>query len=158
MYTSIYTRIHAYAQFAHLSLKTVSAVWNSITRKKQKVFRSIKQNNLQKFTTFDIKKLRKSIKEVLLKKELDHTIISSSDKSIIHHVRKSLLFNNKETCIKREIRLFNVSIGAYDIVEACELAGNSLLPQLRKKHDKRDIGFYRNDEFVVFKNKVSPTN
>lgn len=95
--------------------------------KEQRVFRSIKQNNLRKFTVFGIKK---NIKEVLLKKELDYTIISSSDKFIIYHVKNSLLSNNKETCIKGEIGLFDASVGPYDVAEECEEVGNSLLPQL----------------------------
>ena len=47
-------------------------------------------------------------------------------------------------------------MGVYDVAEVCELVGNSLLSQLRKRYDERYIGFYRNDELAVFQNKSDP--
>lgn len=61
--------------------------------------------HLYKFAVLDIKKVYLSIKKALLKKALNlakaYTAISAEDKSIIHHGRKSLLFRNKGTLIKK---------------------------------------------------------
>ena len=57
-----------------------------------------------------------SITENLLKKALTsakaHTHLSDDDKAIIHHARKSLLFNDQQTWIKRDSGLFDVTMGA----------------------------------------------
>ena len=64
-------------------------------------FKNINEKHLNKFMLFDIKEFYPSIKENLLRNALEFasaiTTISSKDKEIIHHARKSLLFNNGET-------------------------------------------------------------
>ena len=47
-------------------------------------------------------------------------------------------------------------MGAYDGAEVCELVGNSLLYELSKLYEKKDIGLYREDRLAVFKNKSGP--
>ena len=64
-----------------------------------------------------------------------YTNISDEDKRIINHSRKSLLFNNQQAWIKKESGLFDVTIGAYDGAEVCELVGNFLLYQLSDKYN-----------------------
>jgi len=49
--------------------------------------------------------------------------INEKDKEIISHSRKSLLFNKKETWAKKGNSLFDVTMGAYDGAEVCELVG-----------------------------------
>ena len=113
-----------------------------------------------KFIVFDIREFYPSITENLLKKALTfaeaHTHLSDDDKAIIHHVRKSLLFNNQQTWIKRDSELFDVTMGAYDGAVVCELVGNYLLYELSKLYEKKNIALYRDDRVAVFKNKSGP--
>ena len=84
------------------------------------------------------------------------TDISDEDECIINHSRKSLLFNNQQAWIKKESGFFDVTMGACDGAEVCELVGSFLLHQLSKKYNKKDIGLYRDDGLAVFKNKSGP--
>ena len=52
--------------------------------------------------------------------------------------------------------LFDVTVGAQDGAEVCELVGNYLLYELSKLYEKKDIGLYRDDGLAVFKNKSGP--
>ena len=94
-------------------------------------FKQIKNKNLYKFATFDIKEFYPSIKECLLKNAINfaeqHTEISEKDKAIIFHARKSLLFNGQHVSIKNEGGLFDVTMGAFDGAEVYEAIGNFLL-------------------------------
>ena len=58
--------------------------------------------------------------------------------------------------MKKESGLFNVTMGAYDRAEVCEIAGSFLIHQLSNKYNKEDIGLYRDDGLTVFKNKCGP--
>ena len=88
-----------------------------------------------------------SITENLLKKALAfveaHIHLSDDDKAIIQHARKSLLFNDQQTWIKRDSGPFDVTMKANDGAEVCELVGNYLLYELSKLYGKKDIGLYR---------------
>ena len=123
-------------------------------------FKSICNKHLCKFVVFDIREFYPSITENLLKKALTfaeaHAHLSDDDKAIIHHARKSLLFNDQQTWIKRDSGLFDVTMGAHDGAEVCELVGNYLLYKLSKLYEKKDIGLYRDDGLAVFKNKSGP--
>ena len=70
-------------------------------------FKSINEKQLCKFVIFDIKDFYPSIKESLLKQSLDfaekYIKVSTEDKTIIKHARKSLLFNKQQTRIKKEV-------------------------------------------------------
>ena len=117
-------------------------------------FKQIKNKNLYKFATFDIKEFYPSIKECLLKNAINfaeqHTEISEKDKAIIFDARKSLLFNGQHVWIKEEGRLFDVTMGAFDGAEVCEAVGKFLLYQHSKNYNKKHIGLYRDDG--IFKN------
>ena len=84
------------------------------------------------------------------------TLLSDDDKAIIHHARKSLLFNDPQTWSKSDIGLFDVTMGTYDGAQVCELVGNYVLYELPKLYDKMDIGLYRDNGLAVFKNKSGP--
>ena len=88
-------------------------------------FITIQEEHLQSFAIFDIKDFYPSIKA--LKFAESFTDIYNEDKRIINHSRKSLLFNNQKAWIKKESGLFDVTMGAYDGVEVCELVGSFLL-------------------------------
>ena len=82
--------------------------------------------------------------------------IKSVKHTIIKHVRKSLLFNKQQIWIKKESGLFDVTMGAYDGAEVCELVGIFILYQLSRIYNKNDIGLYRHDGLAVFRNTSSP--
>ena len=42
---------------------------------------------------------------------------------IIYSTRKSLLFDEKDTWMKKQSALFDVTIGAYNGADVCELVG-----------------------------------
>ena len=75
---------------------------------------------------------------------------------IILQARKSLLFNESHTWIKKEGGLFDVTMGAYDGAEVCELVGTYLLSLIGSKY--KNVGLYRDDGLSVFKNMSGPGN
>ena len=117
---------------------------------------NIEEKSKYKFIVFDIKDFYPSIKETLLIKAINFAEklvnITSEDKVIIKHARKSLLQDNSEPWIKKDSGLFDVSMGAYDGVEVCELLGTFLLYKLSLKYNKNDISLYRDDGLAIFKN------
>ena len=116
----------------------------------------MKNKNLYKFATSDIKEFYPSIKKCLLKIVINfaeqHTEISQNDKAIIFHTRKFVLFNGQHVWIKKEEGLFDVTMETFDGAEVCEAVGNFLLYQLSKNYNKKDIGLYRDDGLAIFKN------
>ena len=122
-------------------------------------FKQIANKDKCKFLIFDVCDFYQSIKENLLKEALQfaeqHTNISQKDKEIIHHSRKSLLFNSNDIWMKKD-GLFDVTMGAYDGAEVCELVGNFMLFLISKIYNKNDIGLYRDDGLAVFENLSGP--
>ena len=98
--------------------------------------------------------------EHLLEEALDfassYISIPENDRNIIKHARKSLLFNKQQSWIKKESRLFDVTMVAYDGVEVCELVSSFLLYALSLKYNKTNIGLYRDDRLSVFRNVSYP--
>ena len=115
----------------------------------------VKSNH--KFILFDIKDFYPSIKETLLIKAINfagkRVNITNEDKVIIKHARKSLLYGNSEPWMKKDSRLFDVTMGAYDGAEVCELVGTFLLYKLSLKYN---IGLYHDDGLRIFKNMSGP--
>ena len=75
------------------------------------------------------------------------TIINLDDhvKKVIYHSRRSLLFNQEQTWMKKGSDVFDVSMGAYNDTEVCELIGIFLLNLLGRQYDTKIIGLYRDD-------------
>ena len=119
-------------------------------------FKNITNKQKHKFIVFDIKDFYPTITKDLLTKCLkfaeEKVQISNDDKKIIYHARKSLLFNEEGTWMKKD-GLFDVKMGAYDGAEVCELVGTFLLDKISEKYEKNNIGLYRDDGLSVFKNK-----
>ena len=94
-------------------------------------FEKIDEKHLHTFTIFDIKDFYPSIKETLLKNAIqfaaEHTDINKNDFEVIFHARKSLLFHSNQPWIKRDSDTFEVTMGAYDGTEICELVGIFML-------------------------------
>ena len=109
---------------------------------------------------FDIKDFYPSVMQDLLNKALnfasEYISIWKSDINVINHSRKSLLSDVSNTWIKKQGGLFDVSMGAYDRAEVCQLVGTYMLNVLSKKYNKNDFGLYRDDRLAVLKNKSGP--
>ena len=109
---------------------------------------------------FGIKDFYPSFSKELLNDALTfaETIINldDHDKKIIYHSRKSLLFNQEQTWMKKGSDLFDVSMDAYDGAEVCELIGIFLLNLLGRQYDTKNIGLYRDDGLSIFKNCSGP--
>ena len=86
----------------------------------------------------------------------EYISISKCDIDIINHARKSLLFDGSNNWIKKQGGLFDVSMGAYDGAEVCELLGTYMLNVLSKKHKKNYLELYQDDGLAVLKNKSGP--
>ena len=125
-------------------------------------FKSIEDKNAHTFIIFDIKDFYPSIKEALLLEALDfagtHVRIANRDIETIRHARKSLLFDASSTWIKRNGGLFDVTMGAFDGAEVCELIGTYMLYLICQTEDKKNIGLYRDDGLAAFKNTSGPQN
>ena len=67
--------------------------------------------------------------------------ISREDIQMMYHARESLLFSNEKPWMKRERNLSDVTIGAYDGAEVCELVDIFMLNKIREKYNKINVGF-----------------
>ena len=123
-------------------------------------FKAIENKKDCKFIVFDIEQFYPSIKESVLMKALEfakkHTKILKKDIDIIRHSRRSLLFNEGEAWVKRDEENFDVTMGAYDGAEVCELVGIYLQSLIGEKYNIRDFGLYRDDGLAVFRNVSGP--
>ena len=123
-------------------------------------FRNIKDKHLYEFLIFDIKDFYPSIKESLFHEALQfakmHVNITQRDIEVMFHSRKSLLYNNGIPWVKKEGTGFDVTMGAYDGAEICELIGIFMLSLLGTKYDSTKIGLYRDDGFSIFRNVSGP--
>ena len=133
--------------------------WKS-TGKVLEWFKGIRSKKEYTFMVFDIKDFYPSIKESLLKEALEfakqHTRIKKKDIELIMHARKSLLFGIGDTWRKKEGGIFDVTMGAYDGAEICELVGTYLLSLLGQKCNKENIGLYRDDGLAILKKLSGP--
>ena len=120
----------------------------------------IEEKSKYKFIAFDIKDFYPSIKETLLITAINvaekPVNITNENKVIIKHARKSLLYDNSKPWMKKNSGLFDVTMGAYDGAELCELVGTFLLYKISLKYNKNNIGLYRDDGLAVFKNVSGP--
>lgn len=118
-------------------------------------FSNINEKHKHKFMVFDIKEFYPSISKSLLDKCIEfakqHINISDEDINIINHARKSLLYCKGESWIKNNNELFDVTMGAYDGAEVCELVGLFLLNEISKNYNKNNVGLYRDDGLAIFK-------
>ena len=71
-------------------------------------------------------------------------------------MQENVLYNNSEPWMKKDSRLFDVTMGAYDGVEVWKLVGTFLLHKLSLKYNKNDIGLYHDDGLAIFKNISGP--
>eukprot|EP00117_Sycon_ciliatum_P015152 scpid81791/ scgid15120/ len=85
------------------------------------------------------------------------TEVDENEMKIIMHARKSLLFSDHKTWMKRNKDItFDVTMGSFDGAEVCELVGSFLLNQLSSHFEKDTIGLYRDDGLALLKNATGP--
>ena len=123
-------------------------------------FKNLKNKKKLTFVVFDIENFYPSISEKLLSDAMDfakeHVRIKKIDLDTIRHARKSLLYKQGEAWMKKDGGIFDVTMGAYDGAEICELVGIFLLSKLSTKCDKENIGLYRDDGLAAVKNQSGP--
>ena len=68
------------------------------------------------------------------------------------HTTKSLLCYNDEPWVKKWESNFDVTMGAYNGAEVCELIGIFMLSLLSKHINKIHIGLYKDDGLTILKN------
>ena len=117
-------------------------------------FQTINDKPNHTFLSFDIVEFFPSISEHLLDEVLSWaqtlTDITEQQISIIKHARKSILFYDEKTWVKRNNQsLFDVAMGSYDGAEICELVGLFILNKLSEKFGKNNIGLYRDDGLML---------
>jgi hypothetical protein len=123
-------------------------------------FKNLKNKKQLKFVVFDIEQFYPSISQQLLTDAINfakqHIQIKKIDVDTIMHARKSLLYKDGDPWMKKEGSIFDVTMGAYDGAEVCELVGIYLLSLLSSKCNKEDMGLYRDDGLAVLRNKSGP--
>ena len=96
-----------------------------------------------------------SIKETLLKNAIqfaaEHPDINKNDFEVI---LKSLLFDSNQPWIKRDSDTFDVTMGAYNGTESCELVGIFMLSILCKMFSSNNIGLYPDDGLSVSRTRI----
>ena len=112
-------------------------------------FKQIGNKKDCRFLQLDIAEFYPSISEALLSEAIcfaeNYTVISSQTHRIILHSRKSLLFESETTWVKKNNPEFDVTMGAYDGAEVCELVGLFLLSKVKTSFGNLDFGLYRDD-------------
>ena len=109
------------------------------------------------FTTFDIIDFYPSISEKLLLCWPNYAagqFTEISDKRIIVHARRTLLFDKETLWEKRNNSAqFDVSMGSYDGAEICDLVGLYMLHMLDQRfNNNKHTGLYRVDGLAVIRN------
>ena len=124
-------------------------------------FKNIANKKQCSFIQFDVENFYPSISLNLFNEAIQYastiTEISDSDKTIIKHSRKTLLFHNNHPWEKKSGDPdFHVPMGCYDGAEICELVGIFNLNKLNNIVDKNSIGLYRDDDLGVFDKLSGP--
>ena len=135
------------------STSEVLSWFNSLPRKNK--------NNL-KFLQLDIVEFYPSITKQLLDKAFTfaeqalNTKIDKQTKDIVLHARQSFLFShnqadpdNPKPWVK-ESGLFDVTMGAPDGAEVCELVGLFLIHETKAKFPELNFGLYRDDGLATY--------
>ena len=132
-------------------------------------FRNINNKERKRFLQLDVVEFYPSITERLLAEALEfadkHSTINECEKTVIKQARNSLLFtdppnhnnSNEKIPWKKKNGLFDVTMGAPDGAEICELVGLLLLHKIKNNTDFKclDFGLYRDDGLAVHNMRIS---
>ncbi len=123
-------------------------------------FKNMEKGKKSKFVQFDIESFYPSISRDLLTKALiyakTYVPVKESDSDIIYHSRKSLLFSESSSWVKKNGNMFDVKMGAYDGAEVCELVGLYLLSKIKGIIPHTQVGLYRDDGLAVIPRANGP--
>ena len=119
-------------------------------------FEKIQDKSTKYFVKFDIKDFYPSIKASNIENALDFaasfTQVTTSDREIIMHTCKTLLFHDGSAWTKRNTSgSFDVPMGSFHGAELCELIGLFLLDATKNIFPTGDCGLYRDDGLGVVK-------
>ena len=121
--------------------------WRNTTETLQ-WFHTLENKPSLRFIQLDIVDFYPSISQTLYNNAItfakNKTDITPEQLHTIAHARKSLLFNHDQPWTKQQ-GLFDVTMGAYDGAEICELVGLYLLQEMRNRFPDLNIGLYRDD-------------
>jgi len=129
-------------------------IWTNTTSVLQ-WFNNIANPKDHSFIEFDIIDFYPSISETLLTSAIKfarkYCNITKDDEHIIHHTKKSLLYNAGQTWRKKNAEnCFDVTMGSYDGAETCTLVGIFLLSLITERHGNT-FGLYRDDGLGALK-------
>ena len=115
-------------------------------------FSGLPDKNRLKFLSFDVVSMYPSISEQLLKNALQwasqYSKISNQDIETIMGCKTSLLFDNENNVWKKKgTQDFDITMGAYDGGECCDICVLYLLSQVQ--HLNINIGAYKDDWLAV---------
>lgn len=113
------------------------------------------------FICFDIVNFYPSITQKTLEDAFRfaelYTTVDQKDRTLLMHVRQSLLFSENVPWKKRTGNsLFDVTMGSFDGAEVCELVGLHLLHKIQQEI-KCNIGLYRDDGLGIINNTPRET-
>ena len=129
-------------------------------------FDSINIKSRKKFLQLDIVEYYPSITEALLDKAIEFAKkqkapLSSQEVRIIKQARDSLLYNcpsNLPNSVplawQKQDGAFDVTMGAPDGAEICEIIGLLILKELKTNFKRLDFGLYRYDGLAVHSNRL----
>ena len=138
---------------AQIRLITGLKQWRS-TSSVLEWFKGLEDKRTLEFFQFDIVSFYPSITEKLFDDAIAfaRTIVQIPQNivDIMKNARDSLLFHDGKVWQKKS-GLFDVTMGAYDGAEVCELVGLFILDKMRSRFPELDSGLYRDDGLGVSK-------
>ena len=116
-------------------------------------FKNLKDKSKLTFLKFDIVSFYPAINRQIFDKSLawadEFCSITRDEIKVLKNSRESYLFKDDETWVKKQDGKFDVTMGAYDGAEVCELVGLFILNEIEKLIEQSDIGLYRDDGLAV---------
>ena len=91
------------------------------------------------------------------KKKIEQSLQYKKGK-FFHNARKSLHFDEKDTCMKKQSGLFDVTMRAWYNAEVCELVDTYMLLFISENYNKKDFRLYHDDGLGVVKIKEMKKN
>ena len=124
-------------------------------------YRNIKRKGQWFFVVFHIESFYPSILTKLFDEAISfaklHYDFISDELEIMMHSRKTLLFWQNSTWVKKEgDEDFDIPMGCYDDAEICELVGIYIQNKLYKLMNKNDFGLFRDCGLWILRNTSGP--
>ena len=124
-------------------------------------FINILIKEISSFIVFDIESFYPSISEDLFKSAIqfakESIDISDYNLSLINQGRKTLLFHENTSWLKKEDNKgFDVPMDCFDGAEVCELIDTYILNKLKDTFQDHSVGLHRDDGLAVVKSLSGP--